>query len=153
MGTAMGTSGDGFSTLREVLSFLGECPEGTTLRASAVREILEDLPREEPEPAEDEGAELELTWRERLWLVPAETRIGTTELAEGLDRPKSFIYARTRSDADDPIPHRKLDGTLTFVVGEVRAWLREREEVLAAGPKESTPGERRLSLIEGEEAR
>ena len=83
------------------------------------------------------------TWREKLWIVPAETRLGTAELAEALGKPKSWIYARTQADAEDPLPHRKLDSALTFTVGEVRAWIREREDVLVAGPMESTEAEKR----------
>ena len=37
-----------------------------------------------------------------------------------------------------PIPHRKLDGTLLFTAGELRAWIRDREAVLVAGRSEST---------------
>jgi hypothetical protein len=33
------------------------------------------------------------------------------------------------------------------MVGEIRAWIREREDVVVAGPVESTPGERRLSVL------
>ncbi len=77
------------------------------------------------------------TWREKLWVVPGETRIGTTELAEVLGRPKSWIYARTQVEAENQIPHRKLDGFLYFVVGEIRTWIEEREVVFpAAGWKE-----------------
>ena len=81
------------------------------------------------------------TWREKLWIIPAETRIGTSELAEAFGRPASWVYSHTEGKAENPIPHRKLDGTLMFTVGEVRTWLRESEEVLVAGPMESTQPE------------
>ena len=34
----------------------------------------------------------------------------------------SFVYAWTQRQADSPIPNRKLEGTLVFTAGEVRAW-------------------------------
>lgn len=51
------------------------------------------------------------------------------------------MYARTGAKAEDPIPHRKLDGTLLFAAGELRAWIRDREEVVVAGRMESTASE------------
>lgn len=87
------------------------------------------------------------TWRERLWAAPAETRIGVAELVEGLGVSESWVYRRTTADADDPIPHRKLGGSLRFVVGEVRAWIRDREEAPVSGPMWSPTGEG-LSVVE-----
>jgi predicted DNA-binding transcriptional regulator AlpA len=75
-----------------------------------------------------------VTWRERLWTVPPMTRLGTLELCEALGRPRSWIYARTQSDAVDPLPHRKLDGALVFVAEEIRGWICQREEVVEPGP-------------------
>lgn len=80
----------------------------------------------------------ELPWRERLWMAPPETRLGTIELSQALGRPKSWIYSRTQAAADNPIPHRKLDGSLVFTVGEVRAWIRETEDVVIPGKVEPT---------------
>ena len=62
-------------------------------------------------------------------------------------RPRSFVYARTGPKAEDSMPHRKLDGTLVFTAGELRAWVGSREEVVVAGPMESTPAERRLHAL------
>ena len=92
-------------------------------------------------PMEVKPPDFNWTWREKLWIVPAETRIGTSELAEAFCRPASWVYSHTEGKAENPIPHRKLDGTLMFTVGEVRTWLRESEEVLVAGPMESTQPE------------
>jgi predicted DNA-binding transcriptional regulator AlpA len=110
--------------------------------AATVAELIADalrfspVPVEGPEPVADE---YEPTWRERLWIVPAETRIGVAELTEALGRPRSWVYRHTSGKT---IPHRKLDGELVFVAGEIRAWIRDREEVEAGGPMDSTPGER-----------
>jgi predicted DNA-binding transcriptional regulator AlpA len=88
-----------------------------------------------------------LSWRERLWTVPAETRLGVHELTQALGRPKSWIYRRTSAKADGRLPHRKLGGELLFTAGEIRAWLREHEEVIEAGPMESAAAERRLKAM------
>ncbi len=99
-----------------------------------IRELEEDfLTRRAVESAPGEAAvERAFTWREKLWVVPFETRIGTVELAEALRRPKSWVYARTQANAKSKIPHRRLDGFLHFVVGEIRDWIQAREEVFPA---------------------
>lgn len=79
------------------------------------------------------------TWRERLWTAPAETRLGVAEVCEAFGRPKSWLYRHTSAGT---IPHRKFDGELLFVVGELRAWAREREEAVHSAPMESTTAER-----------
>jgi hypothetical protein len=84
-----------------------------------------------PEPA---------SWREKLWTVPSDTRLGRNELCEALGRPASWVYRHTSPKGGLPmLPHRKLDGELVFVVGEVRAWVIDHEEVLRAGRVEG-PG-------------
>lgn len=88
------------------------------------------------------------TWREKLWAAPAECRIGVAELVEALGVSESWVYARTKADAEDPIPHRKLGGSLRFPVGEVRHWLREREEAPVQGPSWS-PVDGGLGIVEG----
>jgi predicted DNA-binding transcriptional regulator AlpA len=107
------------------------------------RKVLERLPDAQPEPAREPSPEPVLGWREKFWLVPAETRLGLVELTEALGKPKSWVYRHTSEKSGLPrIPHRKLDGSLIFVVGEVRAWLREHEESVHEGPMESTSTER-----------
>ena len=95
--------------------------------AGALREVLERAA-----PAESQGpvaaSPVEPTWRERLWTAPSETRISVRELAEAIGRPRSWVYRRTAPNGDrSPIPHRKLDGELTFVIGEIRGWMLEHE--------------------------
>lgn len=80
-----------------------------------------------------------LSWRSLLWSVPAETRIGREELLEAVGRPRSWLYRHTGPKAQRRIPHRKFDGELVFLVGEVRAWLREQEEIVQAGPMLESP--------------
>ena len=74
------------------------------------------------------------TWRERLWTVPPETRIGVAELCEALGRSKGWVWRHTGPKAPGVrIPHRKLEGELVFVVGEVRAWIPQHESVVVPG--------------------
>ena len=115
------------------------CAEELESRAEVLGELVEEPRHQLPDS--------NWTWRERLWIAPAETRIGTSELAEAFGRPRTWVYARTQAGAKDPLPHRKLDGTLVFTVGEVRAWVREREEVLVAGQMESTQAEIRGLIV------
>lgn len=104
---------------------LEQLPPESLVPAGWVLENLdpdpEPVPVAEPEPA---------TWRERLWTVPAETRIGVRELAEAVDRSRDWVYRRTAKAADDRLPHRKMDGELTFVVGEIREWINGHEDVI-----------------------
>lgn len=106
---------------------LDALPDDALLPAGWVRELVEDV---EPEPAAVHEPTPE-TWRERLWTVPADTRLGVVEVAEAMgDKPRSWVYARTGPAAEDPLPCRKLDGTLVFMAGELREWIEDREEVV-----------------------
>jgi hypothetical protein len=145
-----GSGGPGFRTLEELRSWCEAAPAGTRLDAHAVAQLLTAVTdrADNPQVGADErlGAQAageSWTWRERLWTVPAETRLGVLEVAEALGRPRSFVYARTQKNAIEPIPHRKLDGALVFAAGEVRAWVRAQEETPVAGAMESTPEEKR----------
>ena len=90
--------------------------------------VLREPPAEAP-PASSAAAPVPpLSWRERLWSCPPETRLGVRELAEALGRPRSFVYRAARRG----LPHRKLAGELTFIAGEVRRWVTEHE--VAPGP-------------------
>lgn len=138
-----------FASLSDLVAWCERAPDGTRLDARALAAILAGLGPESapgassvPLPAPEPW-----TWRERLWTVPAETRLGVAEVAEALSRPKSWVYAHTGPKAEDPLPHRKLEGALTFTAGEVRAWLRAAEDVVAAGPMESLPRERVSRLL------
>jgi len=68
------------------------------------------------------------TWRERLWIAPPETRLGVEELSEAIGRPKSWIYRHTSAKSGlVQLPHRRLDGALVFLAGDVRQWLAQQE--------------------------
>lgn len=94
--------------------------------ARAIADVLAEVaaPRAPESSAEGNSAP---TWQEKLWTVDPNVRVGVRELAEGLGRSRAYIYRLTRTAA---IPHRKLDGQLLFRVGDIRQWLKERENVI-----------------------
>ena len=69
------------------------------------------------------------SWREKLWIVPPETRLNVREVAQALGRSTSWVYKRTsRASPRQRLPHRSMDGgKLVFLAGEVRTWVRETE--------------------------
>lgn len=139
-------------TWHDLRRWLETAPAGTKLDAQAVRDVLDRLEDTDARPklhAIDPTPPPEPSWREKLWMAPAETRIGRPELLEAVGKSESWLYRHTaskRPPGRPRIPHRKLDGELVFVVGEIRAWLRDHEEVIEAGPMESTPEERRRAM-------
>ena len=106
--------------LLSLLEWLRGAPPGTTILAAAMAEALANVgsatasaPRE-PVP---------LSWREKLWLVPAETRLGVREVAEKSEKA--------------PLPPRKLAGELVFTAGELRAWIEGHETIIVAALRKS----------------
>ena len=141
-----------FGTLAELEAWCRRAPTGTHLLASEVAEILASVAPESPQEREDvpvppRSQPEAWRWRERVWTVPSETRLGVREAAEALGRPRSYVYARTASGAERPIPHRKMDGTLWFTAGELRHWIRETEVEVIGGPMEGTPEERKIHAV------
>jgi len=125
------------TSLADFLRWLAIAPASTTIAAPDLRAILEplavDRTTSSPVSPPDVPA---ATWREKLWSVPPETRLGVREAAEACGRPVSWIYRHTSeksASADDRLPHKKFDGELTFVVGELRAWLTAHEETVKQG--------------------
>jgi hypothetical protein len=148
----MGTNGRPRS-LSDVRNWLAGAPPGTVVPAEAMLAAIESAnegrdnssgPFERPSEPSGRIIDAQLSWREKLWLVPAETRVGANELCEALGRSKHWLYRHTGPSAENRIPHRKLDGELVFAVGEVRTWIRENEHVIEAAPMESTELERAL---------
>lgn len=140
-------------TLAEFLAWARAAPEGTQVAVHTIVGFFDGLQgnanlTEDEESSEAPSAKDYYTWREKLWIVPAQTRLGVPELAEALGRSKDWIYQRTRTSADDPLPHAKLDGSLVFRAGEIRAWLRENENVIQSGPSLSSPVARQLQVLE-----
>lgn len=122
-------------TLADLLAALRQMPPGTMVPAAEMVARLEEVC---PTGRMTTDVVTEPTWRERLWTAPAETRIGRQELLEALGRSKNWLYRHTGNKATcTRIPCRKLDGELVFVVGEVRRWLVDHEEIVEPGRSES----------------
>ncbi len=121
----------GAPELNSLIAWLRDAPTGTTVDAAVIAARLERW-TEFPDTASVDTAEP--TWREKLWTAPAESRIGRDELLEAVGRPASWLYRHTSQKGDCArIPHRKMDSELVFVVGEVRQWLCEHEEIVVQG--------------------
>ncbi len=116
--------------------WVATAPPGTMVSTEALAEML-DVHDTEPAPEMARDTAPPLPWTFLLWTADPETRIGRAELLEALGRPASWLYRHTGPKAKHRIPHRKLDGQLTFLVGEVRRWLRDREEIVVAGPMDA----------------
>lgn len=132
-----------FDSLQEMISWCRMAPEGMSLDARVVADLVEaatEVGEHEPGMEDIDLSDL-MTWQERLWIVPAETQIGVDELVEALNRPKSFVYKQTSAGN---LPHRKNGGVLVFRVGEIRAWIRDRETVIRRGPSDSGDFETKL---------
>ncbi len=112
-------------SVAELLAALRQMPPGTMVPAAEMATHLEEVsPMGDPTP----GHGSDPTWMERLWTAPPETRIGVRELADAMGRPRSWVYRRTAPNGERaPIPHRKLDSELVFVVEEIRSWVRQHE--------------------------
>lgn len=122
--------------LRELVDWLRSALPGTAVPADALVARLEPLLSAGPQLHRDSVAAppgAPVTWRERLWTVPAETRLGVRDVAEAIGRPRSWIYRRTGEKCPNArLPHRRLDGELVFLAGELRTWLDSHEIIMAA---------------------
>lgn len=107
--------------------------------AQGLRLLAEAIEAPDPAPTKAPAAAdvIPLPWSVLLWQVPPETRIGVAELSEAVGRPKSWVYRHTSDDGDCPrLPHRKMDGSLVFIVGEVRRWIEGHEVTVVPGRAE-----------------
>ena len=125
-------------SIKDLRRWVATSPPGTMVSTEALAEMLDVLDAEPaPEMAKDTSSPL--PWTLLLWQADPETRIGRDELLEAIGRSESWLYRHTGPKAKHRIPHRKLDGELIFLVGEVRRWLRDREEIIVAGPIDAVP--------------
>lgn len=122
--------------LHDLLDWLDRAPAGTSVPACEVAALLrqvEEVDFARPRLTVQGGGAS--TWREKLWTVSPDVRIGVVELCEALDRSRDWCYRgvnekRAASKGREPIPCCRLDGELVFRVGDVRAWLARNEEVV-----------------------
>ncbi len=116
-------------TLAELRRAVELLPSGAalTLPREALLEALTDAHTGTPggiAPTETAG----VSWRERLWTCPSDTRLGVREVCEALGKPKSWVYrAVAAKRGKHRLPARRLGGELVFEAGKVRAWV-QREE-------------------------
>jgi hypothetical protein len=132
-------------TLADLHAWAASAPAGTlvTVPADRLAALLEGVEHAAPSPAADQPR---TPWRALLWIVDAETRIGRDELLEATGRPLSWLHRHTGPKSTDRIPHRRDEGQLVFIVGEVRHWLKAREQVVEAGPMDTS---RTLRSVKG----
>lgn len=126
-------------TLSEFRGWAATAPPGTMLSVEGLSKVLKGLEAHRPHIESTELDPDSPMRRVFLWSVGPETRIGRGELLEAIGRSASWLHRHTGPTAPDRIPHRRFDGQLVFVVGEVRRWLGEREMIEVAGPRELAP--------------
>jgi predicted DNA-binding transcriptional regulator AlpA len=118
--------------LADIRRWLTEAPPGTLVPAHELLGMLD----EESGSGVDivpvmAGETVPTGWRERLWIVPPDTRLGVREVAEATGRSRNWVYRHTaRGGSGARLPHRRLDGALVFTAGEVRTWLSETERIV-----------------------
>ena len=116
-------------------SSLRELPRDTLVPLGWILDRLDEDESAEEQSIPDSVSDTPETdsWRLKLWTAPAECRIGPAEVCEAVGRTRPWLYRRTGAKAKDRIPHRKFGGELVFVVGELREWIRDTEELVEVG--------------------
>ena len=138
LATAMATLGGPMKGTNEFRRWVAMAPPGTMVSTKTLAEMF-DILDVEPVPETTRGTTPPLPWTLLLWTADSETRIGRAELLEAVGRSASWLYRHTGPKAKHRIPHRTLDSELIFLVGEVRRWLRDHEEIVVAGPIDAAP--------------
>jgi len=117
--------------LGELQTWLSQAPPGTLVPADS---LAQAIAASVPNIQRRSVVQRPMSWRERLWLVAPDTRLGVAELLEALGRTKSWLYRHTGPNSPGTrIPHRKLEGELVFVAGEICNWVRDNELVRVPG--------------------
>ena len=120
--------------LNEVVALLKRMPAGTLVPAEGMVAMLADTSTDErhpPVPTPVAGPATPSPWSERVWTVPAETRLNVREAAEALGRSRDWLYRRTAASGEATrLPHRVRDGRLEFVASDLRAWITATERIV-----------------------
>jgi hypothetical protein len=90
----------------------------------ALARVLRDAAEAPPAPVPSPTDNGRLPWSALVWVVPGETRLNVRQLAEALNRPRSWIYHHRHL-----IPHRRHGNELVFTAGEIRGWVVDAEVV------------------------
>lgn len=122
-------------------------PDGSLVPIEFAREVVRELlssagitPSPGGDPPLPDEAPATASWRVKFWTVPAETRLGVKELCEATGKPASWCYRHcSQKSGLDLLPHRKLDGALIFLAGEVRAWLEAHERTVVRPSSDVAP--------------
>jgi len=141
---------DDSSTVTAVLQWLEGFPDGSLVPPACVVKRLRGAVAlfdgngtatvpvaERPPPA--------CSWRERIWTVLGDTRLGVPEVCEVLGKSRDAVYrltseklarqAMATGHTDPRLPHRKgHDGSLVFVASELRQWIEAHEEQVVRPP-------------------
>ena len=115
---------------------LAAIADGLEALASDIREAIADASA--PVMVTTDGARH--SWRSRLWTEAPDARMDMHDVAEALNRSRSWITSRLNPPDGSrvvPIPHRKRDGIITFTAGEVRTWWTQLETIERMGPVET----------------
>jgi len=116
----------------DIVDWLRAFPAGTYVLASEIAARLDAAP---PRAAAHAPQSAPPTWREKLWTVAPETRLGVAELSEAIGRSADYVYRHTAPGGIGArLPHSKLDGALVFTVAAIRDWLRQTE-IPVSGPQ------------------
>jgi predicted DNA-binding transcriptional regulator AlpA len=123
---------------RDFAVWLAQAPPGTLVPARELATLLSRAAEEPPDAstAAPVRETMHTTWRERLWIVPPDTRLGVREVAEASGRSRDWVYKHTSAGGSGwRLPHRKLDGQLVFLAGEIRTWLAAAEQIVEPGTR------------------
>lgn len=143
-----------FESLEQLVRWCQLAPEETRLNVRRVGKLIQYLKEFESVPLDGrtdgsgdrEGEEMvPKSWHERIWTAHSDIRLDVEQVAEAVNRPKSYIYKQV---SEGNIPHRKDGGVLVFRVGEIRQWIEDREVIQRSGPTAPPRPKRRLQLME-----
>ncbi|MGQ0646148.1 MAG: hypothetical protein ACT4P7_01180 [Gemmatimonadaceae bacterium] len=124
----------------DLRAWLRDAPPGTLVPVGSLAPLL-------AESADPRADRPRVRWREQFWTLPPETRINVRELAESLGRSSSWVWKRLgATGALETIPHRLVDGSAVFVIGEVRDWIASRERGKDGSPPPQ-PSRPRLEMV------
>jgi len=130
----------GLRSIGEMRDWLAAAPEGTTIPATVIAELLATMPdsgggREMPHVVEA----TQESWRERIWEVAPDTRLSVAMVADAIGRPISSVYRLAAPSHPDPIPSARLDSRLSFRAGDLGGWLQRRARLASGQPEASAP--------------
>lgn len=119
-----------WKTLADLVAWLEAAPTWAMVPAAEIGAQIRALQELPDEPSTEPELESSLapvqSWRERIWQVHPETRLGRDEVCEALGKSRSWLYKKT-SAREIPCFLDGPDGELAFRVGELREWMRARE--------------------------